>query len=102
MNILFQFILVLAIFLVVSYAAWYMTEKDKVPEYLNYKPFSCRICATTWSLAAVYIALGISFKWWVLLIVGLIVTALNAIALVVNQKNKTINIEDYDDDKFGR
>ncbi len=95
MNLLIQFILVLVIFLAISYGAWYVTEKDKVPIYLDYKPFQCRLCLTTWSLAAVYIAIGVSFKWWVLLITGIIVTILNAIALIINQKEKTESI--YDD-----
>lgn len=96
MITLIQFVLVLVIFLAVSYAAWYITEKDKVPSYLNYKPFQCRLCLTTWSLAAIYIALGISFHLWILLIVGLIITVLNAIAMFVHQKNNTIRLEDYD------
>jgi len=96
MITLIQFVLVLVIFLAVSYAAWYVTEKNKVPSYLDYRPFSCRLCLTTWSMAAVYIAIGVSFEWWVLLIVGLIVTVLNAIAMFVHQKNNTIRLEDYD------
>lgn len=94
MNILIQFILVLVIFLSISYGAWFITEKNKVPEFLDYRPFSCHICLTTWSLAAVYIALGISFKWWVLLITGIIVTILNAIALKINEKEKTVSIDE--------
>lgn len=94
MNILIQFILVLVIFLSISYVVWYITEKDKVPAFLDYKPFSCHICLTTWSLAAVYIVLGISFKWWVLLITGIIVTILNAFALIINQKEKTVSIDE--------
>lgn len=96
MITLIQFVLVLVIFLAVSYAAWYVTEKDKVPIYLDYKPFQCRLCLTTWSLAAIYIALGVSFHLWILLIVGLIITVLNAIALIINQKEKTISLSDFD------
>lgn len=96
MITLIQFVLVLVIFLAVSYAAWYVTEKDKVPIYLDYKPFQCRLCLTTWALAAIYIALGVSFHLWILLIVGLIVTVLNAIALIINQKEKTISLSDFD------
>lgn len=93
--ILFQFILVLVIFVLISYATWYIIEKDKVPKYLDYKPFNCRRCCSTWLMAATYIALGISFKWWVLLITGIIVTGLNAIALTIDQKIKTISINDF-------
>lgn len=95
MNLLIQFILVLVIFLAISYGAWFITEKNKVPSYLDYRPFSCRLCLGTWAMAAVYIAIGVSFKWWVLLIVGLVVTALNTVALIINQKEKTESI--YDD-----
>ena len=95
MYILLQFIIVLIIFLSISYVAWYITEKGKVPEFLDYPPWSCRVCASTWMMAAVYIALGVSFKWWVLLITGIIVTILNAIALKINEKEKTISIEEY-------
>ena len=96
MITLIQFVLVLVLFLAVNYAAWYITEKDKVPIYLDYKPFQCRLCLTTWALAAIYIALGVSFHLWILLIVGLIITVLNAIALIINQKEKTISLSDFD------
>lgn len=95
MEILIQFIAVFIIFLVVSYFTWWFTEKDNVPEFLEYKPFQCRLCLTFWLLVGIYIAIGISFKLWVVLIAGLILAILNAIAMWVNQKNRTIKISDF-------
>ena len=97
MIILFQFLLVGVIFTLVGYFTWWFTEhKDigHIPEFLEFKPFNCRLCLTFWLLVAVYIALGISFKLWVFLICGLILAVLNAIAMYVHQKQNTIKIED--------
>lgn len=92
MCYLLQFGAVLLIFLGVSYFTWWFTEKNNVPEFLEYKPFQCRLCLTFWLLVAIYIAFGISFKLWIVLIAGVILAILNAIAMWVNQKNKTIKI----------
>lgn len=92
MYLLFQFILVGIIFFGVGYFSWWFTEKDNVPEFLEYRPFQCRLCLTFWLLVAIYLVLGVSFKLWVVLISGIILAILNAIAMYINQKNKTIKI----------
>lgn len=95
MDILFEFILVGIIFFSTGYFSWYVTEKKRcIPEFLEYKPFECRLCLTFWLLVGIYLALGISFKLWVVLIAGIILAILNAIAMYINQKNKTIKIEE--------
>lgn len=96
MWILIEFIITGIIFFAVGYFSWWLTEKDKVPNFLDFKPFSCRLCLNFWLLVAIYIALGISFNLWVMLIAGVILAILNAIAMWVNQRNKTIKLEDYD------
>ena len=96
MWILFEFILTGIIFFAVGYFSWWFTEKDKVPNFLDFRPFSCRLCLNFWLLVAIYVALGISFNLWVMLIAGVILAILNAIAMWVNQRNKTIKLEDYD------
>ena len=92
MSYLLEFIAVFIIFLLVSYFTWWFTEKDNVPEFLEYKPFQCRLCLTFWLLVGIYIELGISFKLWVVLIAGVILAILNALAMWINQKNKTIKL----------
>ena len=97
MYLLFEFIAVFIIFFVINYFTWWFTEKDNVPEFLEYKPFQCRLCLTFWLLTGVYIAIGVSFKLWIVLIAGIILAILNALAMWVNQKQNTIRIEDFDE-----
>lgn len=92
MEYLIQFILVGIIFFSTGYFSWWFTEKGKVPEFLQYKPFQCRLCLTFWLLVAIYLVLGISFKLWIVLISGIILAILNAIAMYINQRNKTIKL----------
>lgn len=95
MYLLFQFIGVFIIFLISNWFTWWFTEKDNVPAFLDYQPFKCRLCLTFWLLVGIYIAIGISFKLWIVVIAGVILAILNAIAMYVHQKNNTIKIEDF-------
>ena len=95
-SILLQFLGIFIVFFATSYATWYVTEKELVPQFLNYKPFSCQTCLTFWSLVAIYLGMGITFKLWICLIGGLVLAVLNAIAMVVHQKRNTISINDFD------
>lgn len=89
-----EFIIIVVVFLLVSYGAYYLTEIKGLPEWLNYQPFSCRICLTFWSLIGIYIAIWVSFSCLVVGIGGIILAILNAIAMKVHQKNYTVKIED--------
>ena len=89
---LIQFIVVIIIFLIVSYGAYYITEVKGLPIWLQYKPFECRKCLTFWSLIGIYIALGLSFSCLYLMIGGCILAILNAIAMHIDQRNKTIKL----------
>lgn len=99
MVILFEFIGMVMIFLLISYGGYWLTEVRGLPRWLEYKPFNCRICLTFWSLIGCYLAIGLSFSCLYLMIGGIILAILNAIAMLVNQKNKTIKIEEYGLDK---
>lgn len=98
-SILLQFIGIFIVFFATSYATWYVMEKELVPQFLNYKPFSCQTCLTFWSLATIYLGMGLIFKLWICLIGGLVLAVLNAIAMYYHQKNNTISVKDYDDNK---
>lgn len=90
---IFEFILLLLIFLSVNYGAYWLTEVRGLPEWLQYKPFNCRLCLTFWSLMGIYIALGLSFSCLVILIGGCILAILNAIAMYIDQKQKTVHLD---------
>ena len=89
---IFQFIIILAVFLSVSYAAYWITEAHGLPIWLDYKPFICRLCLTFWSLIAIYTAIWLSFSCLIVGMGGYILAILNAIAMWIDQKNKTIKL----------
>lgn len=91
-NTILQVILVLALFIPVKWLTYNITEKWGLPEWLDYKPFSCYLCLTFWSLTVVYLTVGLVFKAYVTLGAGLLLTVLNAVAMYIDQKNKTIKI----------
>lgn len=90
--IFIQFILMMLAFFVVKYAAYVMTEEIGMPRWLNFRPWNCDKCLSTWSLVGVYTVLGLSFDWYYLMIGGIILAILNGIAMEINQRNKTIKI----------
>lgn len=96
MITLIEFALILGIFLPVKYLTYWLTEVKGLPEWLNYKPWICNLCLTFWSLLGIYIAIGVSFSCYITGIGGVIFAILNAIAMLVHQKNNTVSLEDYD------
>lgn len=91
-NMILQVILVLALFIPVRWLTYQITEVWGLPVWLNYRPWSCNLCLTFWSLLAVYLTVGFAFQLWITMGAGLLLTVLNAVAMYVNQKNKTIKI----------
>lgn len=87
-----QVILVLVIFIVVKYAAWRITEEDRVPQFLHYEPYICFKCLSFWSLMALFVACGLLYHLWITMAVGTILTTLDTIAYIVHEKNNTIKI----------
>lgn len=87
-----QVILILAIFLPVKWLTYQITDVWGLPVWLNYKPFSCYLCLTFWSLLAVYLTVGLVFQIYTTLIGGIVLAVLNAVAMYVDQRNKTIKI----------
>lgn len=99
MNIL-QVILVLVIFFPTKYLTWKITEVWGLPTWLNYKPWNCNLCLTFWSLLALFIACGLLCHLWITMAVGGLITVLNAIAMYINQKNKTVVINIDEENKI--
>lgn len=95
-NTILQVILVLALFIPVRWLTYQITEVWGLPVWLNYRPWSCNLCLTFWSLLAVYLTVGFAFQLWITMGAGLALTVLNAVAMYVNQKNKTITLDEYD------
>lgn len=93
-TIIGQLLAMLVIFLATKYFTYKLTEVWGLPKWLQYKPFVCNTCLTFWSLVAIYTTLLIIGYTW-LGISGLIMAVLNAIAMYIDQKQKTESINNY-------
>ena len=94
---IYEFIIAFLLYFTVLIAAYYATEEMRMPEWLQFPPFHCRKCLTFWSLIISSIVLGLSFELYVMMATVIILASLTAISMHVDQKNKTVRIEDYDD-----
>lgn len=93
-NAIGQLLAMLVIFLATKYLTYNITEVWGLPKWLQYRPFSCNTCLTFWSLVAIYTTLLIIGYTW-LGISGLIMAVLNAIAMYIDQRNKTVDVNNY-------
>ena len=87
-----QIILILALFITIRWFAWKVTEVWGLPEWLQYKPWNCKLCLTFWSLLATYLSIGLIFSLPITLYGGIALAIMNALAMYIDQKNKTIKI----------
>lgn len=87
-----QVILILAMFIPIRWFAWKVTEEWGLPEWLQYKPWNCKLCLTFWSLLFSYLTIGLIFHLPITLYGGIALAILNALAMWIDQKNKTIKI----------
>lgn len=93
-TVIAQLLAMLVIFLATKYFTFQLAEVWGLPKWLDYKPWNCALCSCFWSLVAIYTTLLILGYTW-LGISGLILAVLNAIAMYINQKRKTIDVNNY-------
>lgn len=96
-NIIIQLFVIIFVFIGVVWLTYRITEVWGLPKFLQYKPFNCWTCLTFWTLTFIYGSIWL-MGYSITGIGGLILAVLNAIAMKVNQKNKTVKIEDLEDD----
>lgn len=89
-NAIAQLLAMLVIFLGTKYLTYNITEVWGVPKWLDFRPWNCGLCSCFWSLVAIYTTLWIIGYQW-LGISGLILAILNAIAMYIDQRKKTID-----------
>lgn len=87
-----ELVIVLAIFFPTKWLCWKITEVWGLPQWLEYQPWVCKKCLTFWSLMALYIACGLVLHLYITMVVGAILTILDTIAVIIDQKKKTIKI----------
>ena len=87
---LLQIIITMTIFFTVKFLAWKITDEWGLPQWLQYKPWECYKCLSFWSLIAFYGVCGLILHLWITMAVGVVLTILDTIAIIINQKQKTI------------
>lgn len=93
-NVVGQLLAMLVIFLITKFFTYKLTEEWGLPKWLNYRPWNCSLCSCFWTLVAIYTTLLILGYTW-LGVSGLILAALNALAMYINQKKNTIDVNTY-------
>ena len=83
--------MLLAYFAVIP-IVFYFTEVKQLPEWLRFPPFNCRKCLTFWTLIGISLVIGLSFELYWFMGTGIVLAILTAIAMTVEQKNKTIKL----------
>ena len=79
-------------FFVIKILSWFFIDiKEITPEWLNYKPFNCSFCFSFWT----NITLSILSTWLIspYLFVWISITALDAVAYIVDRYENTEKIE---------
>lgn len=94
MAILFEIITVFLIFFIVKYLTWKITEVWGLPEWLEYKPWTCNLCLTFWTLMTIYSTIWLSLQCLYVGIIGILLASMNALAMWKDQKDKTVYIDD--------
>ena len=102
MYLIYIFLQILALFIiavgVISFSYWWTEGREEYkPDWLNYKPFNCKICLTFWTLIVIYVTIGLTLNLNLFLWGGIIFAAANALAMKIDEKNKTISIDEYDE-----
>lgn len=93
-SILGQLLAMLVIFIATKFFTYKLTEEWGLPKWLDYRPWNCSICSCFWTLMAIYtVLLILGYKW--VGIGGIILAVLNAIAMKVEERRKTIDVNQY-------
>lgn len=83
----------IVIFLDIKWFAFKVTEGGwNIPEWLHYEPYVCYKCLGFWLLTALFLTCGLIFHLWITMGVGLLITALDTIALHLHIKNNTVTV----------
>ena len=93
--IILDIIIALLVFLATNYGAFLLFEKSSwPPKFLSYKPFSCQTCFTFWTQIGIAVALAL-VEIPIAAVILAALAVLNAIARKIDEKEKTININDF-------
>ena len=91
-----EILLMIIVFLFCNWIGYLATEVYTLPKFLQFRPWTCRLCFTWWLtiFAAITIVLTLGYN---VTSIGLgILAILNALAMWIDQRNKTVkDINNY-------
>lgn len=97
--IILKLCIAILVFLTLNWAGYMLTDKwDDRPEWLNYKPWNCRLCLVFWlnmAAAAFFLIMGVVWTAAGVAVLGV----MNAAAMWLNQRNKTIRPDEWENIK---
>lgn len=94
---LMKVLLVVILFLITEYAAYVITEKVNLPEWINHKPFNCRVCCQFWANLLFCLAVFCGTRWTAPCLIWLVLTLLETAALKIDENNKYVSDDFYED-----
>ena len=88
--LIYKIFIFFAVWIVGLVIGWYISDK-KHPEpfsLLDFYPFICRKCLTTWLLLILYVVSAILLSDWVFGVLGIIMTAMTGFAMWYTDKER--------------
>lgn len=92
MEKIINLIILFSYYFIVKYISYNLVATNKIPSFINHLPFSCLVCFQTWSLFIGYLSIFYISNNWFILIIGTLLTAMNAVAMKIDQERKTIKV----------
>ena len=95
----FKFILLIASVLIGYFLGFFLTDTVDLSRYkaLNFKAFTCRACLSfhiAWVSSTIT---GLLMNDWIMVLVGIAFAFVLFIGLRIDQKEKTITLEEYEE-----
>lgn len=88
--LILQLCIAILVFLTVNWVGYMLTDRwENRPEWLDYRPWNCRLCLTFWlnmAAALFFLIMGVVWTAAGIAVLGV----MNAAAMWLNQKNRTI------------
>lgn len=86
MNCTVLFIIFIALN-IVAMMVGRIPEVGKLPEFLNFKPFNCRLCLSTHSCWILHTIVALTIQSWIYFIFG-VIAAICVYCLINHEENK--------------
>ena len=90
-----EILLMIVTFLLCNWVGWLFTEVYQMPKFLRFRPWTCTLCLRFWLTIFAGIVIVLTLGYNVTAIGLAILAILNAIAMWLDQKKKTVDITTY-------